>query len=148
MQFKQKLLMLLVVFFIILTIIIFSGCINSTDKIIVDEGYYQNAPRDPITINNARIIKDLIYLNFSYSGGCKKHIFALVAGAFMESNPVQVNVLLSHEDNDDPCDMWITQDLIFNLTPLKRAWQQSYNQISGTIILNLQGYDEALYYNF
>ena len=148
MQYKQKLPILLVVFFIILTFMLFSGCINSINKIIIDEDYYHNASRDPITINDVKIIKDLINLNVSYGGGCEEHIFALVASAFIESNPVQVNVLLSHEDNNDPCEMWITQDFIFNLKPLKRAWQQAYNKISGTIILNLQGYDEVLYYNF
>jgi hypothetical protein len=148
MKFKKKLLTLLVVFFIILTIIIFCGCITSIDKIILDEDYYHNAPRDPVTINDVKIIKDLLYLNVSYSGGCEEHIFTLIAAAFMESNPVQVNVLLSHEDNNDPCEMWITQDLFYNLKPLKRAWQRAYNKISGTIIINLQDYDETLYYNF
>jgi hypothetical protein len=38
----------------------------------------------------------------------------------MESDPVQVNVLLSHDDNDDPCDMWINQNLGFNLITIKK----------------------------
>ena len=38
----------------------------------------------------------------------------------MESYPVQVNILLSHKDNDGPCDMWVTETLIFNILPLKK----------------------------
>ena len=66
----------------------------------------------------------------------------------MESYPVQVNVLLSHEDNDDPCDMWITEELVYNLIPLKNAWQKSYNEKSGTIVMNIQGWKESITYEF
>lgn len=66
----------------------------------------------------------------------------------MESYPVQVNVLLSHEDNDDPCDAWITEEMAFNLSPLKKAWQEQYNKISGKILINLQGWEEQIIYDF
>ena len=66
----------------------------------------------------------------------------------MESYPVQVNIQLSHDDNDDPCDMWITETLIFNIFPLKESWQKSYNNISGIIIMNIQGWSESINYEF
>jgi hypothetical protein len=66
----------------------------------------------------------------------------------MESNPVQVSILLSHEDNDDPCEMWITETYIFNIVKLKKSWQNSYNEISGTIILNFENWNESINYNF
>jgi hypothetical protein len=66
----------------------------------------------------------------------------------MESYPVQVNVVLSHEDNDDPCDAWITEEMVFNLLPLKKAWQEQYNEMSGTIIMNLENWEKQVTYNF
>jgi len=74
-------------------------------EIIIDDSYYQDAPKDPFIINKVRLFKNILYFNISYSGGCIKHDFQLFASSFMESDPVQVNVLLSHENNDDPCDM-------------------------------------------
>lgn len=44
----------------------------------------------------------------------------------MESFPVQVRLFLSHEDFDDPCDAWITEDFTFDLVPLKLAYQGTY----------------------
>ena len=66
---------------------------------------------------------------------------------FMESNPVQVNIVLSHENNDDPCDAWITEGMVFNLLPLKKAYQGQYSA-SGKIILNLEGWEEKITYKF
>jgi len=66
----------------------------------------------------------------------------------MESYPVQVNVVLSHEDNDDPCDAWITEKMVFNLLPLKKAYQEHYSETSGKIILNLEGWEESITYAF
>ncbi len=74
-------------------------------EIIIDDSYYQDAPKDPFIINKVRLFKNILYFNISYSGGCIKHDFQLIASSFMESDPVQVNVLLSHENNDDPYDM-------------------------------------------
>ena len=39
----------------------------------------------------------------------------------MESNPVQVRLFLSHEDFDDPCDAWVTEDRRFDLGPVKKC---------------------------
>jgi hypothetical protein len=66
----------------------------------------------------------------------------------MESDPVQANVVLSHEDNDDPCDALITEEMVFNLLPLKKTWQEQYNKISGTIIMNVEGWEKQVTYDF
>jgi len=135
------------VIFILLSIGI-CGCINSYQNIIIDDSLYQSAPRDPLTINDIRLIKNHLEFNISYGGGCEEHEFQLYSTSFMESYPVQVNILLSHEDNDDPCDMWITETLIFNIFPLKESWQKSYNNNSGIIIMNIQGWSESINYEF
>jgi hypothetical protein len=132
----------------VLLIIGMSGCISSSQDIIIDDNLYQTAPRDPIIINNIRLFKNLLQFNISYGGGCEEHVFKLIATSFMESNPVQVNIVLSHEDKDDPCDMWITETYIFNLSPLKESWQQSYNENSGIIIMNIEGWNDSINYEF
>ena len=116
----KKHLIVLVIFLLILGV---CGCTDSFLDIIIDDSYYQDAPRDSYTINMVRLYKNILHFNVSYGGGCRNHEFQLIATSFMESNPVQVNILLSHEDNDDPCDMWITEDLGFDLSPLKKSWQ-------------------------
>lgn len=120
-----------------------------TDLIIVDENYYQEAPRDPNTINSVELEEDILKLSVSYGGGCKEHEFALIiTNNFMESNPVQINVLLSHNANDDLCEAYLTEELLFDLTPLKETWQQTYQQESGTIIIWLDGLEESIVYDF
>ncbi|MFE3846056.1 hypothetical protein ACFL1L_04265 [Thermoplasmatota archaeon] len=132
----------------ILLIIGFSGCIGTFQDIIIDDSLYQTAPRDSLTINNIQLKKDLLRFNVSYGGGCEEHEFKLIATSFMESYPVQVNIVLSHEDNDDPCDMWVTETLIFNILPLKKSYQQLYSEESGTIVMNIDGWGESINYEF
>ncbi|MFX1535532.1 MAG: hypothetical protein ACFFDI_15000 [Promethearchaeota archaeon] len=122
---------------------------SQAQKIIVDDlidgSYYQNAPRDPLSISSIELNNDILNAKVSFSGGCKGHNFALIASrGFMESDPVQINVLLSHDAHNDLCEAWITEDLAFDLSPLKEAWQQAYQQTSGTIIIHLEGGEESI----
>jgi hypothetical protein len=142
---KQKLVIFIAILFIFTLI---SGCINDSIDIFIDDIGYQNAPRDSFVFNRVKLIQNFLLLNVSYGGGCEEHIFLLISTSFMESNPVQVNVVLSHEDNDDPCDAWITEELVFNLLPLKKAYQEQYQLTFGKIILNLDGWEDSLTYKF
>jgi len=131
-----------------IVIIMFIGCIGIFKDIIIDDSLYQTAPRDPLTLNDVKLQRDFLVFNVSYGGGCEEHIFQLVSSSFMESYPVQVNIVLSHEDNDDPCDMWVTETLIFNILPLQNSYQNSYNEESGTIVMNIEGWNESINYDF
>ena len=133
----------------ILTLIALNQDDNQAQKIIIDDlidgSYYQNAPRDPLSISSIELNNDILNAKVSFSGGCKGHDFALIASrGFMESDPVQINVLLSHDAHNDLCEAWITEDLAFDLSPLKEAWQQAYQQTSGTIIIHLEGGEESI----
>jgi hypothetical protein len=134
--------------FIIMIIILFIGCIESYPEIIINDTLYKSAPRDPITINKIRRIRDILLFNISYGGGCEEHEFQLISTSFMESYPIQVNIILSHKGNDDPCDMWITETLTFNILPLKDSYQKSYYEESGIIIMNIDGWNIPLNYEF
>jgi len=142
---KLLIIVLLAVLFICIGL---TGCITTFDDIIIDDNYYQDAPQDPFVFNSVELNRNNLVLNISYGGGCEEHVFVLIATSFMESYPVQVNVVLSHEDNNDPCDAWITEEMIFSLLPLRKAWQEQYNKKSGAIIMNLQGWEESITYEF
>ncbi|MFX0091218.1 MAG: hypothetical protein ACFFBD_05595 [Candidatus Hodarchaeota archaeon] len=117
--------------------------------IVVSDSDYQNAPRDPYNIKNIKLNFDTLILNITYGGGCREHDFSLITTAvFMESNPVQVNVLLSHNANNDSCLALFTRTMAFNLSPLKEAWQEGYQKTSGTIIIHLEGLEEPIIYQF
>ncbi len=95
--------------------------------------------KDAFELNEAAITADTLAVKVSYSGGCRDHQFTLVAsGAFMESDPVQLNVALAHNANDDPCEAWITEGYLFDLAPIKALYQKAYRQDSGTIVLQLK----------
>ena len=85
------------------------------------------------------IENDTLTLTVSYSGGCEIHDFTLVTdGSFMESDPVQLVVTLTHDANDDPCEAYPTDIYAFDLTPLKTLYQEAYRTDEGSIILRLR----------
>jgi len=64
----------------------------------------------------------------------------------MESNPVQLNVLLAFTD-EDPCEMLVKKQLCFDLSNLAAHYNDSYQTTEGTIILRIQDFNH-LTYNF
>ena len=141
---------------ILLLAAVLSGCITSIDdnnsyqkSIILDDDLFQNASRDPYEIINIGLEVDILEINVSYSGGCEEHEFSLFgSSSFKESSPVQMEVVLSHNDNNDPCDGICAEELAFDLSPLKEKWQEAYQQNSGTIIIWLEGVEEPISYEF
>jgi hypothetical protein len=53
---------------VLLIILGLSGCITSYDDIIIDDDYYQNAPRDHFVFNGVKLVGNLFFLNVSYGG--------------------------------------------------------------------------------
>ena len=96
---------------------------------------------DAYVINAATIeVSDTLHINVSYTGGCETHAFTLVAEPmFLESFPVQLRVSLAHNANGDTCQGSITEDHIFDLTPIKEVYQKGYQTDQGTIVLRLKG---------
>ena len=97
---------------------------------------------DAITINNARIEGNLMYLVVEYSGGCEEHEFELIGSyAVAKSLPPQRGIQLHHNANGDNCRALITDTLIANIEVLAAA------QTKGSeIFLNLEGYGKQLKY--
>jgi hypothetical protein len=94
---------------------------------------------DAFTLIEAEIEGDTLGMQVGYGGGCRVHKFELlISGEFMESDPVQTVAVLEHDSGDDPCDAYIMTWLFADLSPLRRAWQASYQQQAGEIVLHLE----------
>ena len=105
---------------------------------------------DEYTLNSAIITDDTLNISVSYSGGCEDHQFTLVASdTFLESFPVQLPVFIAHNANGDTCEAYPTENYRFDLTPIKKMYQEAYRQEAGTIILRLKDApDGTLIYEF
>ncbi|MEP1094905.1 MAG: hypothetical protein ABJG78_07320 [Cyclobacteriaceae bacterium] len=116
------------------------------DVIIIDK--FSVIEDSEMLINNAEIESDILTLSIQYGGGCGEIDYDLyTSGLFMESNPVQLEVVLSFEDNDT-CEALITKDLSFDLEPVATLWKDSYQEASGTVIVRLKGYSDSIRYDF
>lgn len=97
-------------------------------------------PSDPWTWVSHRVEGDLLSLVVRYGGGCEEHRFALLVDpAFRESHPVQVGARLAHDSRGDLCRALLTDELTFDLSPLRVAYQAAYGSGPGTLVVVLEG---------
>jgi hypothetical protein len=116
-----------------------------SEEILVSNSLYLSAPRDSLRINDVSLVGNKLVMKLSYGGGCKDHVFQLIASdEWLESYPVQTPILLSHEANDDPCEAFFTERFIFDLSPLKDRYQELYRDNSATIRLRIMGGSEMV----
>ena len=121
----------------------------SPSFVLIDVGEKTGLGTDPFTLNAAVLAEDTLQVSVSYSGGCRDHIFVLDAsGPFLETDPVQLWLDIAHDANSDPCEAWLTEDVSFLLDPLKVRYLEAYQQNAGTIVLQLEGLDDGLTYEF
>ena len=91
---------------------------------------------DATELGEAAISGDTLTIGASYGGGCEAHDFQVCWDqSFMESEPVQVRLEVWHDANGDSCEAYLSETLQFDLAPLKQAWQDAYQQESGTITI-------------
>ncbi len=103
--------------------------------IIVDSDSAISTHRDPVELRQSSLKRDTLTLLVSYSGGCEKHDFALYGlSYFMKSNPVQSNIYLTHDAHGDLCEAYITEKLLFDLTPLKEIYKERHGDYGPIII--------------
>ena len=86
------------------------------------------------------IVDDALFLTLSYSGGCARHDFTLVADSrFQGSDPVRLVLFLAHDANGDSCEAYPTESYRFDLTPVRTLYDQAYGSSEGVIRLILRG---------
>ncbi len=96
---------------------------RDSNQIILDQTAYSNALQDPYNIINVTLEADILTIAVRYGGGCADHYFSLIGStAFMESYPVQLNILLSHNANGDNCEALFMKELVFDLSPIKKLY--------------------------
>ena len=95
---------------------------------------------DSTELASAAISGDTLTIDASYGGGCEAHDFQICWDqSFAESEPVQVWLEVWHDAHGDGCEAYLSETLSFDLSPLKRAWQDGYQQASGTITVHTDG---------
>ena len=94
---------------------------------VVQDSSLEDWPRDPYTLGEVSFDGTRIRADVSYGGGCAEHRMDFVVfGGWMESFPVQVNALITHDGADDPCDSVVSETRVFDVYPLAVAYAQSY----------------------
>lgn len=102
-------------------------------KTLSDDIYY-----DPASVLGSNITRNILELTARYGGGCEEHKFDLYwDGLFMESNPVQIKLQLSHNSHNDVCRALITKNIYFDLTLLKTSFSSGYQTSQGEIIIHI-----------
>lgn len=108
--------------------------------VLVRDASAPELPADPLTIGGVSFEGDTIEIEVSFGGGCAEHRLQLVAETtWMESYPVQVFARVTHDAHNDPCDAVLHGTLRFDLTPLRRMYQRSYQTATGKIALQIAG---------
>ncbi len=75
--------------------------------------------RVPYIIKSIQLFENEIQIKISYTGGCKTHDFQLVVNRNSISKLTKdINLNLSHNDNDDRCKRIVNEKLAFDLSPL------------------------------
>ena len=99
------------------------------------------AASDAFRLLEANVSGDLLELEVEYGGGCREHLFEIIAdpNAFLESDPVQANIYMTHESNNDLCRALVRKKLTFSLQPLKEAFRALYPN-ANSLTLNIHGF--------
>ena len=106
------------------------GIVDGTLPLMVDFGTQPHRwPQDPFSFLDAStsIGSDILLVQVRYAGGCNSHEFQVVAWeGWVQTQPVQVRAFLTHDSKEDGCGTPITEDRLFDLGPLKRAYREEY----------------------
>ena len=114
---------------------------NCDKNVIISQIEYENAPNDPVSIVDMKIVDNCLKIKFSASGcsGNSWKVELIGLGNYDKSNPPQTTLRLSLYDKE-ACEAWITKEVSFNLEPLVEYFRHHgtnklYLNISGKGIL-------------
>jgi len=110
---------------------------------------FTDAPPDSLHLEPWSLMRalvtndDLLGFEVGYSGCQPEHRFSLwMSGGFMESNPVQANIVLVHHTAED-CDAYFENEYLFDLVPLADEFRHAYGP--GTLILNVYDFEGGMH---
>lgn len=82
-------------------------------------------------------VGDILELDLGFSGCDDDHMFSLwMSGGFMESNPVQVNLVPVHE-TDQACQAAFRRTRSFDLAPLRARFREAYGDGAHEMLVNI-----------
>jgi len=97
-------------------------------------------PMDPFVMRQGDLEGDWLYLDVEYSGGCAEHVFnSCFDGGFLESNPVQAVITLSHNANNDVCEAIESETVAIDLSFIRSEYQRLYGVENGEVIIRVDG---------
>lgn len=106
--------------------------------VILFEGDPARLKQDSYGLLHAGLSGTVLTLQVGFSGCSGDHPLALYqVGGFMESNPVQAQLILSHDSRGEMCDAYFTRMLSYDLRPIQEAYRKAYGQ-PGVVLLNLK----------
>ena len=120
---------------------------NTLKAIIIDSSSdttKKERASDAFKILDAKISKNQLLLNVSYSGGCEKHSFKIIGDLLLsKSLPPIRSVNLIHYGNNDACKKLIIENLVIDISDL------AYKKKDGSeIYLLINGWTEKIHYVF
>lgn len=101
-----------------------------------DTGLVQR--EDAYSVSGIEVAGTHLQADVSFSGGCALHAFSLSMDpdGFMESNPVQINLFLRHDDKGDSCESIVQESIEFDLSAVRALYEEQF-QTLGDIRLNI-----------
>lgn len=107
------------------------------EVILLDTDDLENLEMDVYFIEEITIQGDILNIIISYTGGCEKHYFKLVTSSnFTIVNQIcRSRLILSHDANGDMCKRIVEEHLYYDLSPLKKRYQKTYQSRSGILFL-------------
>ena len=87
--------------------------------LLLDSDEIRDLKRVSYIIKSIQLFENEIQIKISYTGGCKTHYFQLVVNRNSISKLTKdINLNLSHNDNNDRCKRIVSEKLVFDLSPL------------------------------
>jgi hypothetical protein len=95
----------------------------------VDPDCCESLGDDDFFLSDVSIEADELVLDISYSGGCEDHDFTFCTDAshnFLESFPVQYDIVVTHDAHGDACEAELAHDLRLDLTGIRNLMEEVY----------------------
>ncbi len=124
-----------------------TGCNDDNEKInciktIINKELYQNKQANNYTITSLSNYNGCLKIVIRYGGGCKKISVKLVdSGDIFESNPIQRNLKIILDNDNDLCEALIQKTFYFDISNLKIDNENK-------ILLNFQGSKMTYLYKY
>lgn len=94
-------------------------------------------PSDDVTVDLSYIEEYTLTLVMSYGGGCQTHDFSVCfEPSFLESDPVQMRLRLTHDAHDDACLAIGSTTQRFDLHGIAAMYEDTYETLSGIVGTN------------